>query len=1147
MRIYGVMLLITFGLWGQNVSSSISGTVVDQTGAVLAGAIVQVVDTGNGFERSSVSNESGFFNFPDLRTGKFTLSIHTPGFKKYQQSGIEIVTGEQRSLGQIWLQVGETSDSVTVTAEAARVELGSSEKSGTLTGTQLNEMALKGRDFFDAVGLMAGVVDVADNRDAPGADSVGNLHIAGGRSSSKNVTIDGVTSLDTGSNGSMHTTPGMDSIGEVRMLMSNYAAEYGRNSGGSITVITRGGGKQYRGSIGAFHRHESYSANEYFNNRNGIARPPYRYNIGSYAIGGPVYIPGKWNQSRSKLFFFWNQEFQRQKFPSGAARTVRVPTAMERGGDFSQTFDAGNVAIRVYDPQAATPTARVQFPGNILPASRISEKGRAVLNLFPLPNFVEPIVARRNQWNYISNLSGTFARHSETARIDYAVKKNMQTYLRLSNSFEDQAPQYGLWVNGSVNFPLSAITYKRPGRGATISNVATFGSLISETIVGATYNKLYFYPENEAAVRRKDRNIDIPQWRPDLNPEGFIPNMTFSPVPNYANPTLNNGIPYYNSNTIFSLVQNFSKIWRTHTVKFGVYLERTRKDQSASVATRGTLSFNVNANNPLDTNYAYANALTGTFDSYSEANARPQGQFRFTNLEVFLQDAWRVNRYLLIDYGVRAYINAPQYDARLQLAAFSLGDYRIENAPVLMRPALVNGQRVAQDPISGQVFSQSYIGTYAPGRGNPAEGMVIGGQNGVPRGLYSQAPVYLAPRVGFAWDPFGKQKTAIRGGAGVFYDRIQGNPTMGLLANPPTIYTPTVYNGTLDGLAQAAGSGVLAPAATVTSMLGRQTPPTTYNFSMGVQHQFSKTLVLDASYVGAIGNHQLWLRNINPVPLRANHLDVNPQNRDLSITTSARPYPPNFLRPVRGYGDINLFEFGSNSNYHSLQVSTGQRFRNGMTWAFAYTFSKALGTASTDTSTVSPFFAPRDRNYGPLSFDRNHVYNFRYTMKIPALGKRLQQPLLGKVTDGWELVGITRGQSGGPFTPGYALTTGSDITGSPSEGARMNLVSTAGPLAERFAAPVVGEVGNIGAGILRQPGWVNWDVSVFRVIQLAERRRLELRFETYNTLNSPQFSTISPTARLGAAGGTVQTDPLFLEPTATRSPRRVQIALRLNF
>ncbi|MBM3761267.1 MAG: carboxypeptidase regulatory-like domain-containing protein [Acidobacteria bacterium] len=1144
MRTFGVMVLFALHAWSQNVSSAISGTVVDQTGASLGGAAVKVVDGATGFERDGTSNERGFFSFPDLRTGSFTLTVNAPGFKKYQQRGIEIVTGEQRSMGQIRLQVGETSESVTVTAESTRVELGSSERSDTLTGKELNEMALKGRDFFDAIGLMAGVVDVADNRDAPGADSVGGLHIAGGRSASKNVTIDGITSLDTGSNGSMHTTPGMDSIGEVRVLMSNYAAEFGRNSGGSITVITRGGGKKFRGSVGAFHRHESFSANDWFNNRNGIQRPPYRYNIGSYAIGGPVYIPGKFNRDRSKLFFFFNQELQQQKVVFGAARTVRVPTALERVGDFSQTFDASNRIINIFDPQAN----QTQFPGNRIPASRFSAAGSKVLDLFPLPNFVDPLVSRRNQWNYISNLSGSFQRHSETGRLDYAARKNMQTYMRLSNSFEDQAPPYGLWVAGSVNYPLTPIVYQRPGRAGTISNILTISpTLFSETIFGASQNKLTFYPQDAAAVRRKDRGIDIAQWRPDLNPEGYIPNMSFSSVPNFANPSMSNGIPYYNSNTIFSLVQNFSKIWRTHTIKFGLYYERTRKDQSASVATRGTISFNRDRNNPLDTNYAYSNALIGTYSSYTEASDRPQGQFRFTNLEMFVQDAWRVNRRLLIDYGVRIYMDPPQYDARSQLASFSLENYNPANAPVLLRPGLLGTRRVAVDPVSGQTFPEGFIGTFSPGRGNPAEGMVIGGKNGVPGGMYTQAPIYLAPRIGFAWDPFGKQRTAIRGGAGLFYDRVQGNPTMGLLGNPPTIFNPTVYNGTLESLAATDGNGILAPTGTVTSMAGRQQPPTTYNFSFGVQHQVSKTLMLDTSYVGSVSNHLLWARNINPVPWRANHLDINPENQDRSLTTGARPLPANFLRPIQGYGNINLFEFASNSNYHSLQFSTGQRFRNGVNWAFAYTFSKALGTASTDTTVVSSFFAPRDRNYGPLNFDRNHVFNFRYNMRLPMLGKKLNNRKVGLITDGWEFAGISRGQSGAPISPSYTLVTGVDITGTPTEGARLNLLNPSAPPTERFSAPVRGDGGNLGSNVLRGPSWFNWDISVFRNIKFKETRNMELRLETYNTFNHPQFSGLSTQAQFETAGTSTQTDTLFLQPTSARSPRRVQLAVRFNF
>ncbi len=1143
-RVYLGLLLSTLLAPAQNISSSISGSVVDQTNAILAGAKIEAIESLTGFERETLTNDRGFFNFPDLKPGAYSIRINTPGFKRYEQTGLNISSGEQRNLGSIRLNVGETTESITVSAETAPVQLGSSERSGTLSGKELGEMALKGRDFFDAVGLMAGVVDVSDNRDAPGSDSVGGLHIAGGRSASKNVTIDGVTNLDTGSNGSLHNAPGIDSIGEVRVLMSNYAAEYGRNSGGSITVITKGGGKKFHGSVGYFYRHESLSANDYFNNRNGIQRPNYRYNIGSYSLSGPIYIPGKFNSSKSKLFFFWSQEFQKQLQVNGAARTVRVPTALEREGNYSQSLDQGGTLIRVFDPLAN----QTQFPGNIIPANRIHPTGRKVLDLFPLPNFVDPQPSRRNQWNYISNLSGDFIRHSEVARIDYAARKNMQTYLRLNNSFEDQAPAYGLWVNGSINYPLTPIIYQRPGRGATLFNTFTISpTFFAETIFGVSQNKLFFYPKNEAAVRRADTGVNITQWNPELNPEGFIPNMTFTSVPNYANPSLNNGTPYYNSNTIFSLVQNFSKIWQTHSIKFGVYLERTRKDQSASVATRGTISFNRDRNSPVDTNYAYSNALIGSFNSYTEATARPQGQYRFTNFEFFLQDAWRVNRRFLLDYGLRFYVDAPQYDARSQLAAFDPRVYDPAKAPVLLRPTLVGSTRRALDPSTGRTYPEGFIGTYAPGVGNPSEGMVVGGVNGAPRGLYTQAPIYLSPRIGLAWDPFGHQRTAIRVGAGMYYDRIQGNPSMGLLANPPTIFNPTVYYGTFDTLAQTEGAGILAPSATITSLIGRQTPPTTYNWSLSVQQQWTRTWMMDVSYVGSASNYLLWKRNINPVPFRANHLDLNPQNRDLTITASARPIPANFLRPYAGYGNIDLFEFASNANYHSLQFTTGQRLRSGITWNFAYTFSKALGTASTDTTEISSFWSPRERNYGPLNFDRTHVLNFRYTMNIPHLGKRLQNRYIGAFTDGWQFLGITRAQSGAPFTPTYNLITGVDIVGTPDETARPNILDPNAPLGQRFVAPVRGEIGNVGTNTMRHPGWMNWDISVYRDVRFREGKTLTLRLETYNTFNHPQFSTVLNSARFNTAGSTEQLDPVFLEPTAARSPRRVQLALRFQF
>jgi hypothetical protein len=796
-------MLAVAALRGQNISCALSGAVEDSLGAPFAGIEVNIASFQNGFVRTTRTNTNGFFAFPDITPATYMLSISAPGFVPYHQSGIELNSGEQRSLGSIRLKIGQISDSVTVTAQTSAVQLGSSDRAGVLTSAQLESMALRGRDFMDALGLLPGVVDTSDNREAPSNTSIGSIYILGGCSNQKNMTIDGVTNLDTGSNGSVHSMPSLDSMSEVKVLMSNYAAEYGRNSGGSITIITKGGGRQFHGSAGWYYRHENLSANGFFDNKYGLSRAPYRYDIAAYTISGPIYVPNRFNADRSKLFFFFSEEFQEQKVPFGV-KTVHVPTALERSGDFSQSFDVNNKLIPIYDPS----NNGKQFPQNQIPASRINSIGQQVLNLFPLPNFVDPEPSRRNQWNYISALSGPYPRRTEIVRTDYSPKQNVQLYARLSNTQDEQHPPYGPWVTGSVNFPLTPIVFRSPGRGATLySSVSISPSVFSEFIFGVSQNKLTYFPEFPDRVSRTSTGITVPQWYPGLNTEDFIPNMSFGGVNNAANPSLSNGTPYYNSNTIFSFVENLSKVYKTHTFKVGAYIERTRKDQSASVATRGTIAFDRDRNSPLDTNFAYSNALLGIYDSYSEANARPQGQFRFTNFEWYFQDAWRAKPRLSIDYGVRFYHDAPQYDARYQLATFVPGLFDPLRAPVLYRPTLdASKNKVAMDPTTGTFAPATLIGTYVPGVGDPADGIVIGGKNGYAQGLYSVKPVSVAPRIGFAWDPVGHGQMAVRGGLGVYFDRIQGNPTMDTLSNPPTIFTPSVYYGTLGSLATISNS-----------------------------------------------------------------------------------------------------------------------------------------------------------------------------------------------------------------------------------------------------------------------------------------------------------------------------------------------------
>ena len=1154
-----IFLFLCLSAFGQNISASFSGTVKDASGAALVGADVKMVNADTGFVRTSKTNHEGFFSFPDLTPGAYNVEISATGFKQYRQEKIELNSGDVRPAGDIKLELGAISESVTVTAESTSVMLGSSERAGVLTTDDMKDMALRGRDFMDVIGLLPGVVDTSDSREAPNPNSMQNIFIAGGRQNAKNVTIDGVTNMDTGNNGATHGQPSMDSVAEVKVLMSNYGAEYGRNSGGAITMITRGGTQQFHGDAGWYHRHEEFNANDFFNNKEGLQRPLYRYNIFSYDIGGPVIVP-KYNKTRDKLFFF-SQEFDRQLQAFGTT-TVRVPTALERTGDFSKSMNVNGKLISVNDPL----NGGKQFPGNIVPASRITPVGTAILKLFPMPNYVDPDPSRLYQWNYIAQASGPYPRHTEIVRTDYSPRSNVAMYVRLFYNADAETQPYDkggtTWVN-TTNFPLDPVIFKRSGRGGTVHTTETLSpTLYNEFIFGVSENKLVFAPQYPDLLSKAATGINIPQWNPAVNPMGWIPGMTFSGINNYANPSEYQDMPYYNTNAIYSFVENLGKVWNTHTFKLGVYIERTRKDQANNDKIRGDISFNNDTLNPLNTNNPYATALLGYYDSYTEANAWLQGQYRFTNLEWYAADTWKARHNLTLDYGLRLYHDAPQYDARNQLATFLPAQYSLAQAPLLLRPAFnSSGVKVAVNPLNGTTYPQGFIGTFAPGVGNPVDGMAICGRNGVPAGCYNLSPVALAPRFGFSWDPFSRTRTRVHGGFGVYFDRIMGNPVMGLLSNPPTVSSPTVYYGTIDSLAATAGSGVLAPSA-VTPLGGQGKLPTTYNFSFGVQQQITRTTMIDVSYVGSLARHQLWERNINPIPLGAQFLNLHPENKDPTTGTANNPtsgsaLSADFLRPYQGFGNINLYEFAATSNYNSAQVAFSERLSRGIMLRSSYTFSKTLGENNSDTDTVNPFTHPRHFDYGPLSFDRTHVLSVMYTWMLPKPGHRLGWRPASVALDGWEISGITRMMSGAPFTPGWTLYSGAtNMTGTATTNAVIDVLNpTASPLNGRFRPPdkydgkvPVGQAfGNAGSGIMRGPGTNNWDISLYRNIRFRERKNLQLRWETYNTFNHTQFSAISQQAKFQSSTDWTQVDPLFLQPTAARPARRMQISVRLGF
>ena len=430
--------------------------------------------------------------------------------------------------------------------------------------------------------------------------------------------------------------------------------------------------------------------------------------------------------------------------------------------------------------------------------------------------------------------------------------------------------------------------YQQPGRLATLhSTNAISPTTFNEASFAISQNTLTYEPLDPTLIDRSKLGITLGQRNPSLNVLNAIPNMTFGGIPNSANPSMSDGTPYFNQNTIYSFTDNVSKVRDTHTFKAGVYYERTGRRSRAPTPPRAARSASItDGNNPFDANNAYGNALLGNYDNYTEATGRPQGDWRYTNLEAFVQDTWRMRRNFSLDYGVRFYHDPPQYDERSQLSSFSTAAYQASNAPVLLRPAKVNGTNVAHQSRDGpDLFERT--GRHVRARlWRPRERHAERRQERRPGGPVHAAAVSVAPRLGFAWDPFGTGKTAIRGGGGVYFDRIQGNPVMGLLG-PPVFFSPVNYYGSYSrhrgdcGLraALADRDGLLA------GLEGHQ--QVVYSFNLEIQRQIGRSDALKVGYTGSLGQHLLWQRNINPVPLGASFLSVNPQNREPAKHVSA--------------------------------------------------------------------------------------------------------------------------------------------------------------------------------------------------------------------------------------------------------------------
>ncbi|MEK7409339.1 MAG: carboxypeptidase regulatory-like domain-containing protein [Acidobacteriota bacterium] len=1138
-------------LHAQNISGTIKGAIADPAGATIPGAQVTLTNTRTAALARTASNAAGLFVFPSVLAGSYKLTIQAQGFQQYERTGIELSASQIRDLGTIPLSIGELRATVSVVDTPVALQVASGEKAGVVTATELNQLALKGRDFMSLLTLLPGVVDDgSQSRDTASRAAFGGVYINGGRNDMKNFTVDGVTDMDTGSNGSLHYEPNMDSIAEVKVLVSNYQAEYGRSASGLISVITKGGAQEFHGSGWWSRRHEQFNANNFFRNRVGLARVPYRYNIAGFSIGGPAHIPNKFNIDKNRLFFFASQEYTRQQADSGN-QFRNMPSELERNGDFSRSVDTSGKPIPVTDPT----TGRV-FPGNIIPASRINRLGQGILKFFPPPNYIDPDPTLVYRQNYKAAASGANPRRNDMIRLDLYASSNLNGYFRwIRDADVISEPFQGF------NFAYTTTLHHVPGHGYAGHITYTMSpTLLNEFTLGKSWNSSRWELEKPQATTRNLMG-NIPQWFPNQLRSGdksetidaqMIPNVAFGGTPVNAPSTSINNIQHVNHNDTWDITDNLSWIAGRHNFKTGVYVNLTDKVQQSGNVWNGALNFGVNRNNPYDSGHGYANALLGIINTYSESMRDIFFDAKYWSAEFFIQDNWRVNSRLTLDYGVRFYHMNPQVALDKSFSAFDPATYDPKKAPRLYSPGLdANKKRVAVDPRTGATTYEALIGKYVPGSGDYANGMNVGGLNGYRWGLYGVKFLSPAPRLGFAWDVFGQGKTVIRGGAGVFLDRSRQLLNSGTANNPPVDYTPILYYGSLDTFADS--SGAIGPSASSFVFPAERVQlPSVTSFSIGVQQQLPFSTLLDVSYVGSTSSHLLQARNLNPIPMFAR---FDPKNAD--PTLAGRPLPDDFLRIYAGLGALNANEFAASANYHSLQTKIERRFNRGFGFGVAYTWSKALGIANSYNDSSTSYFDFRKWEYGPLSFDRSQVFTLNYIWDIPKLGQRLGAKVVGAVTDNWTVTGVTRFQTGAPFTPGFSTTYTTDITGS-GEGAKITVVGKA-PLSKgektfyrnfntaAFALTPVRSFGNAGVGILRGPGFNNWDISLRKNIPigLGESRPLQFRAEFYNAFNHTQFSGVDSSARFDATGAQVNAN--FGAFTSARAGRVISFTLRLQF